>query len=120
AAQSLTGLPADLTALAFGVRGPDLPDSSQLTPTGLSIPAFGVVLHALASTGDSNLLATPHILATDNITAEITIGQNIPLQTNVGGGIGQLAGLAGQGQAGGLAGLAGLAGGFGLGFQAPR
>jgi general secretion pathway protein D len=119
AAQSLTGLPASLEALAFGVRGPNLEGTSQFTPTGVSIPAFGIVLHALALTGDSNLLATPHILATDNITAEITIGQNIPLQTNVGGGLGQLAGLAGQG-AGGLGGLAGLAGGFGMGFQAPR
>jgi general secretion pathway protein D len=121
AAQSLTGLPASLEALAFGVRGPDLPNTSQLTGTGISIPAFGIVLHALATKGDSNLLATPHILATDNTPATISIGQNIPLQTNVGGGLSQLAGLAGQGgQAGGLGGLAGLAGGFGLGFQAPR
>ncbi len=120
AAQSLTGLPASLEALAFGVRGPDLPNTSQLTGTGISIPAFGIVLHALATKGDSNLLATPHILATDNTPATISIGQNIPLQTNVGGGLSQLAGLAGQQGGGGLAGLAGLAGGFGLGFQAPR
>jgi general secretion pathway protein D len=113
AKQSITGLPGSLEALAFGVRGPDLPDTGALTGgTGLSIPSFGVVLHALARAGDSNLLATPHILATDNTPATISIGQNIPLQTNVGGG---LADLAGQG-----GGLAGLAGGFGLGFQAPR
>ena len=119
--QSLTGLPASLEALAFGVRGPDLQGSSQLLGTGVSIPAFGVVLHALAQSGDSNVLATPHILATDNIPAEINIGQNIPLQTNVGGGLQQLAGLAGgQGAQGlgALGGLGGLAGG--LGFQAPR
>ena len=124
AQQSLLGVPASLEALAFGVRGPDLEGSSQLLGTGVSIPAFGIVLHALARSGDSNVLATPHILATDNITAEISIGQNIPLQTNVGGGgnLGQLAGLAGgqAGAAGGLGGLAGLAGGLGLGFQAPR
>jgi general secretion pathway protein D len=121
-AQSLTGLPAHLEALAFGVRGPDLEGSGALSGgTGISIPAFGVVLHALATKGDSNLLATPHILCTDNVSATISIGQNIPLQTNVGGGLSQLAGLAGGQQgAGGLAGLAGLAGGFGLGFQAPR
>jgi general secretion pathway protein D len=119
AAQSLSGLPASLEALAFGVRGPNVPDSGQLTGTGVSIPAFGIVLHALATKGDSNLLATPHILATDNTPATISIGQNIPLQTNVGGGLSQLAGLAGQGGAA-AGGLAGLAGGFGLGFQAPR
>ncbi|MEQ9324133.1 MAG: type II secretion system protein GspD, partial [Polyangiaceae bacterium] len=119
--QSLTGLPANLEALAFGVRGPDLDGTEDLLGTGLSIPAFGIVLHALARSGDSNVLATPHILATDNIAAEISIGQNIPLQTNVGGGnLSQLAGLAG-GQAGGLGGFGGLGGLVGgLGFQAPR
>ncbi|MBW2526421.1 MAG: type II secretion system secretin GspD, partial [Deltaproteobacteria bacterium] len=124
--QSMTGLPANLEALAFGVRGPDLEGTSDLLGTGISIPGFGVVLHALARSGDSNVLATPHILATDNIPAEISIGQNIPLQTNVGG-MGSLAGLASQagagGQAGlgalgGLGGLGGLLGGYG--FQAPR
>jgi general secretion pathway protein D len=117
--QSLTGLPSSLEALAFGVRGPDLDGTADLLGTGISIPAFGVVLHALSRSGDSNVLATPHILATDNIPAEISIGQNIPLQTNVGGGnLSQLAGLAG-GQGGALGGLGGLLGG-GLGFQAPR
>jgi general secretion pathway protein D len=123
--QSLTGLPARLEALAFGVRGPDLEGTSDLLGTGVSIPAFGIVLHALAETGDSNVLATPHILATDNIEATISIGQNIPLQTNVGGGLGQLAGLAGlggaqTGQANAGLGALGALGGFGLGFQAPR
>lgn len=120
AQQSLLGVPANLEALAFGVRGPDLDGTDQLLGTGVSIPAFGVVLHWLARNGDSNVLATPHILATDNIPAEISIGQNIPLQTNVGG-LGSLAGLAGgQAQgAGGLGGLGALLGG-GLGFQAPR
>jgi general secretion pathway protein D len=120
--QSLTGLPANLEALAFGVRGPDLEGTSNLLGTGLSIPGLGIVLHALAKSGDSNVLATPHILATDNIPAEISIGQNIPLQTNVGG-LGSLAGLAGQsgaaGALGGLGGLGGLLGG-GMGFSAPR
>ena len=121
ASQSITGLPANLEALAFGVRGPDLEGSGQLLGTGLSIPAFGVVLHALATSGDTNVLATPHILATDNIAAEISIGQNIPLQTNLGSGLNQLANLAGgQGSGAAAAGLGLLGGGGGLGFQAPR
>lgn len=120
-AQSLTGLPASLEALAFGVRGPEIEGSQAFSPTGLSIPAFGIVLNALARSGDSNLLATPHVLATDNISAEITIGQNIPLQTNVGGSLGALAGLAGQAGGAGAGALAGLGGLGGLGgFNAPR
>ncbi|WP_438017457.1 type II secretion system secretin GspD [Sorangium sp. So ce315] len=116
---SVGGLPSQLGALALGVRGAEIPNSSNIFGTGLSIPAFGVVLHALAQDGDSNVLATPHILATDNVPAEISIGQNIPLQTNVGGGgLNQLASLAGgaggaAGALGGLGGLSGLLGGFG-------
>ena len=107
---------SDLEALFFGVRGPDLQGTSNLFP-GISIPAIGVTLHALARSGDSNVLATPHILATDNTPAEISIGQNIPLQTNAGG-LPNLSGLAGG--AAGAAGLAGLGGLLGGGFQAQR
>ncbi|HXK18213.1 MAG TPA: secretin N-terminal domain-containing protein, partial [Polyangiaceae bacterium] len=114
-----------LSGLAAGMRGPDLAGTQNLIPgtTGLSIPAFGVVLNALATSGKSNVLATPHIIATDNVAADIQIGQNIALQQNIGGGLSNLAGLAGQAGAGGaLAGLGGLGGlgGFGGGFAAPR
>jgi general secretion pathway protein D len=109
-----------LSGLAAGMRGPDLAGTTNLIPgtTGLSIPAFGVVLNALSTSGKSNVLATPHIIATDNVAASIQIGQNIALQQNVGGGLANLAGLAG-GAAGGLGGLGGL-GALGGGFAAPR
>ncbi len=117
---SLAGIPSNLEALAFGVRGPDLQGSQTLFGTGKSIPAFGIVLSAIATNGDSNVLATPHVLATDNITAEINIGANIAIQQNAGG-LGSLAGLAGSagGAAGGLGALGAL-GALGGGFQAPR
>lgn len=116
---SLAGIPSNLEALAFGVRGPDLQGSQTLLGTGKSIPAFGIVLSAIATNGDSNVLATPHILATDNITADIHIGANIAIQQNAGG-LGSLAGLAGGAgaAAGGLGALGAL--GLGGGFQAPR
>jgi len=107
--------PNNLSALAVGLQGPAIPNSSNLFGTGLSIPALGVVLHALAQDGDNNVLATPHILALDNQDATISIGQNIPLQQNVGGGLGALAGAAGGALGGGLGLLAG-----GGGFSAPR
>ncbi|HTQ03142.1 MAG TPA: type II secretion system secretin GspD [Polyangiaceae bacterium] len=114
--------PSLLQGFAAGVRGPQLPGTQDLLGPGISIPAFGVVLSALASSGKSNVLATPHIIATDNVPAEINVGENIPLQTNVGGGnLGALAGLGGAGAAGATAGL-GLLGGLGggFGFNAPR
>ena len=73
----------NLTGLALGVRGPTIENSQQLV--GFSVPGFGVVVTALAQSSDANVLATPHIIATDNVPAEISVGQNIPLQTNVGG-----------------------------------
>ena len=111
--------PELLQGFAAGVRGPDLPGTESLLGTGLSIPAFGVVVNALASSGKSNVLATPHIIATDNVAAEINIGENIPLQTNVGSGLGSLAGLAGQAGGGGASQL-GLLGSLSGGFSAPR
>ncbi|HJL18974.1 MAG TPA: type II secretion system secretin GspD [Sandaracinaceae bacterium LLY-WYZ-13_1] len=107
-----------LTGLAVGVRGPEIPQASQLI--GFSIPSFGVILNAVAQSGDVNVLSTPHIIAMDNVQAEISVGANVPLQTSglagLGGGAGALGALAGQaGQQGGQQGLSGLAGLAGLG-----
>ncbi|HYP78200.1 MAG TPA: type II secretion system secretin GspD [Polyangiaceae bacterium] len=106
--------PSLLQGFAAGIRGPAIPNTTNLLGTGLSIPAFGVVLNAVASSGRSNILSTPHIIATDNVEAAISIGENIPLQTNVGGG----GAAAASGAAGAAVGL-GLLNGLG-GFAAPR
>ncbi len=106
-----------LNAFALGIRGPGIAGTENLLGTGISIPAFGVLVNALASTNDADILSTPHILATDNVPAEINVGQNIPLQTNFGG-FGGLPGATGAtGAAGALGALGGL-GGFGA--TAPR
>ena len=113
--------PSQLQGLALGVRGPALDNSQNTFPalSGVSIPAFGVVLNALAGSGDTNVLSTPHIIATDNTPAEINIGQNIPLQQNLGGL--PLTGLGTPGAAGAANPLAsfGAFGAFG-GFGAQR
>jgi general secretion pathway protein D len=101
--------PSQLQGLALGVRGPGIPGSSNLLGTGLTIPAFGAVINALASSGYADVLSTPHILATDNEDAEINVGQNIPLQTNSG-----FSGLGGSsGASGGAAGALGALGSLG-------
>lgn len=107
--------PNSLQGFAAGIRGPGLDGTQNILP-GVSIPAFGVVMNALASSGRGNVLATPHIIATDNVPAEINVGENIPLQENVGGGLGSLAALGGGGEvaAGNLAAM------NGFGFNAPR
>ncbi|MBL4607593.1 MAG: type II secretion system protein GspD, partial [Pseudomonadales bacterium] len=42
---------------------------------------FGVLLQALASTANTNILSTPSILTIDNQEAEIIVGQNVPFIT---------------------------------------
>lgn len=125
--------PADqetLTGLALGVRGPAIQQATQ--SIGISIPAFGVVLNALSTAGDVNVLSTPHIMAMDNVEAEISVGADIPLQTNSGfgtAGLGALGAGAIPGQASPTAGLlggalgalgGGLGGAFGAGAAARR
>ena len=113
-----------LQGFALGVRGPGLDGTQNLVLPGVTIPAFGVVLNALTTSGASNVLATPHIIATDNAVAEINIGKNVALQQNAGGGLGNLASLAGSSSgstaASALSGLGGLGLMGGMGFSAPR
>ena len=107
----------NLTGLALGIRGPTIENSQQLV--GFSVPGFGVVVTALAQTGDADVLSTPHIIAIDNTEAEISVGENIPLQTNgvapgTFAGAGSLGALGVAAQGGqDLGSLAGLAGGLG-------
>ena len=42
---------------------------------------FGVILQALASTANTNILSTPSIMTIDNQEAEIIVGQNVPFKT---------------------------------------
>ncbi|MDW8245414.1 MAG: type II secretion system secretin GspD [Sandaracinaceae bacterium] len=120
--------PDALAGLAVGVRGPSL----QIPGIGVSVPSFGAVLTALATSSDVDVLSTPHLIAMDNAQAEINVGANVPLQTAGFPAFAPLAGLGGLGlgvgqpgtpQPGlgavaGLAGLGGLAGGFfGFGVQ---
>lgn len=86
-----------------GVQGPVIPELAKL---GLSIPSFGVVLHALTVSNDANVLSTPHLLTSDNEEAEITVGQNVPFQAGFSpSNLGTLTGATGATGATGLGGL---------------
>ena len=105
--------PTSLMGLAVGIRGPEISGAEGILGTGISIPSFGVTINALQTNNDVNILSTPHILATDNEQAEITVGGNVPIQQGFGGWGSMLGAAAGQSGSTGLAGLAGLAGGGG-------
>src|SRR5262249_11962290 len=90
--------------LAAGALGPEIQGADQiLNQPGISIPAFGVFLKALATSNDVNVLSTPHIITTDNEEAEIKVGQNLPFPgASPLGGVGGLpgAGTTGAGAGG--------------------
>lgn len=84
-----------------GIQGSPIPAVAEL---GVTLPSFGVILHALTTSSDVNVLSTPHILTSDNEEAEITVGQNVPFQAGyapqglsnlLGGQSGQATNLAG-------------------------
>ena len=102
-------LPTDtssLQALVLGIRGPSIPVPEFLQGAlGTSaIPGLGFFLDAYTVASNSDILQTPHILATDNTPAEIHVQLNTSLQRNAasfgtaastaGGGTSALSGLS--------------------------
>lgn len=82
--------PTALLGLAFGLRGASVPGSEGLlggsgtsttgTTGGISIgvPSFGVIIRAIQSNSDVDIISTPHILTTANQEATLQVGQNVP------------------------------------------
>jgi general secretion pathway protein D len=77
---------ASLGGFLAGIQGP------AITVAGFSIPSFSIVLNALQSSSDVNVISTPHVIMTDNTEGEITVGQNVPFQA--GYTAGSLTGLS--------------------------
>jgi general secretion pathway protein D len=77
---------ATSTGLIAGALGSLLPGAEELL--GQSIPSYGILFNALATTSNVNVLSQPHLLTTDNEEAEISVGQNIPYQSALVGGFG--------------------------------
>ena len=104
---------ASIISLGGFLTGFSGPTSGVLKDlTGLSLPSLGVLVRALQSSSDVNVISTPHVLATDNEDSEITVGQNVPFQTGYfPSGVSNL--LSGQSSTSTTA-LAGLAGTSGL------
>ena len=91
-----------LPGLAGGIIGPPFTDTAifgQSSTAGASLPPqFGLVLQAMQTNNDVNIMQVPNILTTDNEKATITVGQNLPFPSAISG-IPQL------GAAGGLSSL---------------
>jgi general secretion pathway protein D len=73
-----------LQNIASGTEGPvdlgtaPLAAGGRINDDGTS---FGVIIRALSTNGDVNLLSTPSITTMDNEEAKIVVGQNVPFRT---------------------------------------
>ncbi|MBN8555990.1 MAG: type II secretion system secretin GspD [Deltaproteobacteria bacterium] len=83
--QSLEGLlanPIGLTGLALGFRSGGSVTINQKDANGnnkpVSLPLLSAILKLSAGSTNTNVLSTPHILATANEEASIIIGEEIP------------------------------------------
>jgi general secretion pathway protein D len=106
---------ASLLGLAGALQGPAIPGTvgDRFGPNG--IPAFGVVVQALQTSSDVNVISSPHLLTIDNEEAEIQVNEKRPFSSGLS--LGGLGGIASQlGATGGAAaGALGNLGGLGLG-----
>ena len=101
----VAGLANGLSGFLAGLQGPPL----TIPGTSLTLPSFAIVLNAIQTSSDVNVVSTPHIIMTDNTEGEITVGQNVPFKAGFSPQLGGLGALAGAG------GAAGGIGGVGLG-----
>jgi general secretion pathway protein D len=69
----------DLAGLAAGILGRPV----FVPQLGRDVPSFGVVLQAIATDSDVNVVSEPHLYAADNKPAKISVGQKVPVQTEM-------------------------------------
>ncbi|HEY2729293.1 MAG TPA: type II secretion system secretin GspD [Polyangia bacterium] len=92
-----------------GVLGPVLSaDQARslgtASTTTVDIPSFGVLIKALQTNSDVDVLSNPHILIMNNEEGEISVGQRIPFPVSTLG-LGAAAGATGAAGLGALGGL---------------
>ena len=95
-----------MPGLVGGVVGPAITGSTifgQGTGSGSVLPPqFGILLQAMQTNNDVNVMQVPNILTTDNEKSTITVGQNLPFPSAITGGLPQ------AGASGALAGFAAM------------
>ena len=80
--QGILQNPSGLTGMALGFRSGNVTVSTVDPKTGaktdVQVPILSALLRISASTSDLNVISTPHILATANEEAKISIGETYP------------------------------------------
>ena len=82
-----------MPGLVGGVVGPAITGSTifgQGAGSGSVLPPqFGILLQAMQTNNDVNVMQVPNILTTDNEKSTITVGQNLPFPSAITGGLPQ-------------------------------
>jgi len=94
---NINSLVPNISLLGFmsGLSGPELSADESILGS-IALPSVGLVIHALQTDSNVNVLSTPHILTSDNEEAEIKVGENIPIPAGYGGGYGGMSSLMGM------------------------
>ncbi|HVP68986.1 MAG TPA: type II secretion system secretin GspD [Anaeromyxobacteraceae bacterium] len=71
--------PSSVLSLGGALSGLVGPVSAQLKDI-FPFPSMAVLIQALSTASDVNVLSTPHLIAQDNEESEIVVGQNVPFQ----------------------------------------
>ncbi|MEM7220072.1 MAG: type II secretion system secretin GspD [Pseudomonadota bacterium] len=71
----------DVTPDFLGAAGAATSPTLAAAKIDANAISFGVIVNALASNRDSNLLSTPSILTLDNEEAKIVVGEEVPFRT---------------------------------------
>jgi general secretion pathway protein D len=58
--------------------------TAETTFLGMTIPSFGVLVNAIQTEEDVNVLSAPQLLAVDGKPAHLKVGENVPVPRSVG------------------------------------
>jgi len=72
---------ASIASLGGFLTGFQGPVSAEAKALGLNLPSLGLLVQALQTSSDVNVLSTPHLVAMDNEESEISVGNNVPFQS---------------------------------------
>jgi general secretion pathway protein D len=85
----LSGNPTNLSGFFAGIGGPEKGSRTvKIGENELKINSVNALIRAIASNSNTNVLATPQILAMDNTDAEFEVGATVPVKqqnTNANG-----------------------------------
>ena len=77
----LASLSNPLALASSGFTAGAIFDTITIPGTGVTLPANVLLMRAIQSDTETNILSTPHLIAMDNEESEIVIGKNVPFIT---------------------------------------